>query len=209
MSTKVFVSFRFKDEEDLKKELDELFDSSNKIINRLEDEDRSEMSEETIRDYLYSKLKETSVTIIILTPKAIEYDKDILGRYDDWLYDELRYSLEDRKENRTNGAIALYTDESKNTLFEEVYYECDRCQKTHRVKEIKNFNNLVRMNMLNIKDDYKYNQCEGFYDSDKDSYISLIVFDEFKKDPNKYIDKAKDKRDRKEEFSIIKRMPDH
>ena len=60
------------------------------------------MSEDTIQEYLYDKLKDTSVTIVILTPDAVSYRKNWLGNYDDWLYDELRYSLEDRNNNRTN-----------------------------------------------------------------------------------------------------------
>lgn len=53
MATNVFVSFRFSDGEDLKEELVDLFDSSTEVINRSEDEDRSEMTEETIKKYLY------------------------------------------------------------------------------------------------------------------------------------------------------------
>ena len=90
MATKVFISFRFKDGKDLKDELIELFDSSTKVINRSEDVDRKEMSEETIKEYLYDKLNDTSVTIVLLTPEAINYKKDLGGGYDDWLYDELR-----------------------------------------------------------------------------------------------------------------------
>lgn len=56
MATKVFISFRFSDGKNIKDELVDLFDESTEIINRSEDTDRSQMSEETIRDYLYDKL---------------------------------------------------------------------------------------------------------------------------------------------------------
>lgn len=97
MATKVFISFRFDDGEDIKDELVDLFDASTEVINRSEDMDRSQMSEDTIQDYLYEKLKDTSVTIVLLTPKAVSYQKDWFGNYDDWLYDELRYSLENER----------------------------------------------------------------------------------------------------------------
>ncbi|EOO66317.1 hypothetical protein IIC_05776 [Bacillus cereus VD021] len=42
------------------------------------------MSEDTIQEYLYEKLKKTSVTIVLLTPKAVSNQKDIFGSYDDW-----------------------------------------------------------------------------------------------------------------------------
>lgn len=206
MATNVFVSFRFSDGIDLKEELEELFDSSTEVINRSEDKDRSEMTDETIRKYLYEKLKDTSVTIVILTPKAINYQKDWLGNYDDWLYDELRYSLEDRTDNRTNGVIALYTAESKDDLIQISTHTCDVCNEEASCTTILSFDNLVRKNMMNIKDEYKTNACEGLYDNEKDSYISLLHFEDFKKDYKDYIEKAKDKRDRKEEFDLVKRM---
>ena len=96
MATKVFISFRFSDGKEIKDELVDLFDESTEVINRSEDVDRSQMSDEYIQDYLYEKLKETSVTIVLLTPKAVDYNKNFWGEYDDWLYDELRYSLEDK-----------------------------------------------------------------------------------------------------------------
>lgn len=206
MATNVFVSFRFSDGRELKEDLEELFDSSTEVINRSEDVDRSEMCEETIQDYLYDKLKNTSVTIVILSPEAVEYRKDIFGKYDDWLYDELRYSLDDRVNNRTNGVIALYTDESKNLIFQNGTHTCARCNKTSNCCTLLDFDNLVRKNMINVKEEYKENECDNLYDNDKDSYISLIHFDTFKEDYEKFIASAKEKRDRREEFELVKRM---
>ena len=40
------------------------------------------------------------------------------------------------------------------------------------------------------------------YDDSHDSYISLVSLEEFKQDHTKYIDNAKDKRDRLHEFNI-------
>ncbi|EPM6975213.1 hypothetical protein ACTPIU_001770 [Enterococcus faecalis] len=60
--------------------------------------------------------------------------------------------------------------------------------------------------MLNVKNDYKSNQCMGLYDRNKDSYISLVHIDDFKADYATYITNAKNKRDRKEEFDLVKRM---
>ncbi|WP_430615833.1 hypothetical protein IGI71_002819 [Enterococcus sp. DIV1279b] len=206
MATNVFISFRFSDGKELKEELTELFDSSTEVYNRSEDKDRSEMSEETIQKYLYEKLKKTSVTIVLLTAEAVNYRKNIFGTYDDWLYDELRYSLEDRADNRTNGVVAVYTDESKDLIRKSSTHKCDVCGKEKSCTTILDFDNLVRKNMLNIKEGYKSNLCEGLYDSSDDSYISLVHIDDFKNDYTSYIENAKNKRDRKEEFDLIKRM---
>ena len=206
MATKVFISFRFSDGKKIKDELVDLFDESTEIINRSEDTDRSQMSEETIQDYLYEKLKDTSVTIVLLTPKAVDYSKNLWGEYDDWLYDELRYSLEDRKNNRTNGVVAIYTNDAKDKLISESTHSCSQCQETQSCRSLKNFDNLVRKNMVNIKNSYKKNPCDNLYDDEHDSYISLVSLEEFKQDYTKYIDNAKEKRDRLHEFNIYKRM---
>ena len=206
MATKVFISFRFSDGKEIKDELVDLFDESTEVINRSEDADRSQMSEDTIQEYLYEKLKDTSVTIVLLTPEAVSYRKNWIGNYDDWLYDELRYSLEDRKNNRTNGVVAVYTDDAKDMILESGSHYCAHCQETKSCRTLKFFDNLARKNMLNIKQSYKKNPCNDLYDDSHDSYISLVSLEEFKQDYTKYIDNAKDKRDRLHEFNIYKRM---
>ena len=202
MATKVFISFRFSDGKEIKDELVDLFDESTEVINRSEDVDRSQMSEDTIQEYLYEKLKDTSVTIVLLTPEAVSYRKNWIGNYDDWLYDELRYSLEDRKNNRTNGVVAVYTDDAKDMILESSSHYCSHCQETKSCRTLKFFDNLARKNMLNIKQSYKKNLCNDLYDDSHDSYISLVSLEEFKQDHTKYIDNAKDKRHRLHEFNI-------
>lgn len=206
MGRNVFISFRFSDGVNYKEELSDCFDKNKYIINYSENKDRSKMPEETIKKYLYKKLKKTSVTIIILTPDAVSYKKDICDKYDDWLYDELRYSLEDREDNRTNAVVAVYTKDTAQYLYTETTHKCSGCNKDSRVKNIKKFDNLVRKNMMNIKKSKKKNQCDNIYDSLEDSYCSLIEFDEFKNNIYKYIENAISKRNRKEDFDIVKRM---
>ena len=118
MARNVFISFRYSDGYLLKDELASLFDANVDTVDCSEDEDRSHMSDSSIRNFLYRKLRHTSVTIMLLTPQAIEYrTKRIFNpqalRYetvfDDWIYDEIRYSLEYREGNATNGLVAVYT----------------------------------------------------------------------------------------------------
>ncbi|MGT2910770.1 TIR domain-containing protein [Streptococcus cameli] len=205
MATKVFISFRFSDGKEIKDELVDLFDESTEVINRSEDVDRSQMSEDTIQEYLYEKLKDTSVTVVLLTPKAVDYNKNC-GEYDDWLYDELRYSLEDRTDNRTNGVVAVYTNDAKDMLLENSSHYCSQCQQTKSCRTLKPFENLARKNMLNIKPSYKKNPCNDLYDDNHDSYISLVSLEDFKRDYTKYINNAKDKRKRTNEFNLCKKM---
>ena len=121
MATNVFISFRYEDGIRYKEYLSNLFDKNGDTIDYSEDVDRSQMSDDTIRRYLYGKLRRSSVTIVILTPKAINHKKNWRGEYDDWMYDEIRYSLENREGNRTNGLIAVYTPEAAEMIVSSAF----------------------------------------------------------------------------------------
>ena len=192
MANRVFISFRFSDGNWYKDKLVERFDESNEVINFSEDEDRSNLSEDSIRSYLYGKLKNTSITIVLLTPEAVNHKKDWLGRYDDWMHDEIRYSLENRENNNPNGLIAVYTEEAKQDLM--IGTTCMQCEKACKMSSIKDFDNLVRHNMMNVKPEYKQNPCDGVYDSDWDSYCTLVSWEDFIEHFPDYIQKADQKR---------------
>lgn len=206
MANKVFISFRFNDGNEIKNELLNLFDKSTEVINKSEDVDRSNMSEATIQKYLYDKLRNTSVTVVLLTPNAINHKKGYFNKYDDWMYDEIRYSLSDREGNRSNGLIAIYTEDVKKLIITENKHTCSVCNKETITNTISNFDNLCRKNMMNVKEGYKRNKCNGIYDSNHDSYCSLISLEEFKKDYEYYIKMAFEKRDRINEFNLIKQL---
>ena len=197
MARNVFISFRYSDGIGYKNKLSDLFDTRYDTIDYSEDEDRSRMSDDTIRNYLYGKLRRSSVTIILITPKAVNHHKDWSGRYDDWMYDEIRYSLEDRENNRTNGLVAVYTPEAENLLISS---------RGSGSITINNVDNLFRKNMMNVKSNYKKNPKEGIYDRDLDSYCSLISWSDFVKDIDKYINLAVKKRDESYKYNLVKRL---
>lgn len=215
MARNVFISFRYSDGHNYKNELAELFDSNDDTVDFSEDEDRSQMSETFIQQFLYRKLKRSSVTIVLLTPQAVEYKTNIRFNtttntiewfYDDWIYDEVRYSLEDREGNATNGIVAVYVPEVEDMLFHRTIHKCPMCNKESEVLSIYSFNNLIRKNMMNVKNGYKINPCEGIYDSDFDSYCSLVSYEKFKNNFNKYIDMAFQKRDDLYKYTLCKRI---
>ncbi len=197
MAKNVFISFSFKDGEKYKDYLSKLFDKNVDTVDFSEDINRSNMSEETIRQYLYQKLKRSSVTIILITPLAVNHNRDWRGNCDDWMYDEIRYSLEDRSYNRSNGIIAVYTPGAASQLVEK------QADGTTVVKKV---DNLFRHNMMNVKTQYKKNPKAGVYDSNYDSYCSLVPWDKFINNISFYIDIASEKRDAKEKYDIVKRI---
>lgn len=204
MSTKrkVFVSFRFSDGNNIKDKLVDLLEEQDLIIDKSEDKDRREMTDETIQSYLFEKLKDSSITIVLLTPMAVNYKRDYLNRIDDWMYDELRYSLYDRTDNPINGVIALYTPQAESTLIIKTTHKCDKCNETTNVDLLQDFDNLVRDNMINVISKYKKNSCDNLYDSDYDSYISLVKLEEFYNNPSKYLEIATEKRKNVNHFTI-------
>ena len=198
MAKNVFISFRYSDGHQYKDILSQKFDMHYDTVDFSEDEDRSMMSENTIRNYLYSKLKRSSVTIILLTPEAVNHKKNMWGEYDDWMYDEIRYSLENRDGNRTNGLVAVYTKEAEKYLI-------DRSSFSDSIT-IKSVDNLFRRNMMNVKQQYKKNPMPGVYDMLEDSFCSLVSFESFSQNITKYIENASKKRDEKFKYDIKCRL---
>ena len=205
MATNIFISFRYSDGNRYKKELEELFKNSDKVIDYSEDVDRKNLSDITIQNYLYDKLKRCGVIIVILTPKAINYNY-ANGKYDDWLYDELRYGLEDRDGNRTKGVIAIYTQDAKPMIIEDTYHKCDKCNELKKSIKVKEIDNLVYKNQFNILSKYKKNKCDDLYDTLFDCYIPLISYEDFKDNFDYYIDVAVKNKNRSNEFDVKKRM---
>ena len=205
MAYNVFISYRYEDGNDYKNELSKILDRSSISYDVSEDEDRSKMSEDTIKQYLYKKLRSSSVIIVLLTPKAITY-RENNGKYDDWLYDELRYSLEDREDNRIKGVIAVYTDSAFPYIIDKSQHYCEVCKKTSEVNNIKDFKNLVRKNIMNVKKEYKKNQCDGIFDSNYDSYASLVHYSDFIQNVDSYIKLAIEKKGNNFKYVIYKTM---
>lgn len=205
MAYNVFISYRYEDGNDYKNELSKILDRSSISYDVSEDEDRSKMSEDTIKQYLYKKLRRSSVIIVLLTPKAITY-RENNGKYDDWLYDELRYSLEDREDNRIKGVIAVYTDSAFPYIIDKTQHYCEVCKKTSEVNNIKDFKNLVRKNIMNVKKEYKKNQCDGIFDSNYDSYASLVHYSDFIQNVDFYIKLTIDKKEHNFKYDIYKTM---
>lgn len=195
MARNVFISFRYRDGFEYKDALSRMFDKTDDTVDFSEDKDRSQMSESTIKEYLYRKLRQSSITIVLLTPLAVNHRHARDGRYDDWMYDEIRYSLEDRTENRTNGLIAVYTPEAARMLVEHCAGGIERIQQ---------FDNLCYHNMMNVKEPYKTNLQFALYDSDYDSYCSLVPWNTFVKNINKYIEIAAFKRENRYRYSFTK-----
>ena len=196
MAKNVFISFRYSDGHIYKEQLCNLFNGYKDTVDYSEKINRSGYSDDIIRSYLYGKLRRASVTIILLTPNAINHQKDWYNKYDDWMYDEIRYSLENRFGNQPKGLIAVYTPEAKPYLIEE----------TVDSTVVKSVNNLFRVNMMNVKPAYKRYNIPNYYDNDYDCYCSLISYEKFIENIGRYIDIAIQKRNELYKYEITARL---
>ena len=142
--------------------------------------------------------------MILLTQGALDYKKDGNGRIDDWIYDEVRYSLEDREDNRSNGIIAVYVPEIEDQVLQWETRWCSYCGEDHTVKSILPRENLYFKNMFNHKE--KVCLCDNLYDSTWDHYCSLVAWDDFRKHYRAYINHAFEKRERLDEYDLVKRL---
>lgn len=61
-------------------------------------------------------------------------------------------------------------------------------------------------NMMNVKLRYKTNPCYNVFDSDKDSFCSLVSWEDFKKNYSYYIEIAEEKREESYKYELVKRL---
>lgn len=196
MAYNVFISFRYSDGHMYKEDLSARFNRNYDTVDFSEDVNRSSLTDATIQGYLYRKLKRSSVTIVLLTPMALNHQKDYYGRYSDWMYDEIRYSLENREGNKTNGIIAVYTKDVERYLIKHVYGGI----------QINPFDNLCYHNINNVKMGYKMNRLTDKYDPLEDSYCSLIPYEQFVLDIPRYINNAVNKKNNRYKYNVVSRL---
>ncbi len=91
-------------------------------------------------------------------------------------------------------------------LITRTTHRCEVCNKDTELHALKEYLNLARKNMLNVKRNYKKNPCVGVFNILDDSYVSLVKYEDFVSEIDKYIENATSKRERYEEFVITKRL---
>lgn len=209
---KVFVSYKYSDvvegREDKSNFRDELIEilGENGLVHKGEDEDShdlSDYSEQQIITKIAPYVKNSSITVVLLTPNA---------KYSKWIPWEISMSLRERtykeESNMTrNGVIGVYLPLDKDLIpcFNgdySYYTEKKSCGTTShftvRLPEI------VRDNTFNLKKgprECEQGCCKNVYDSDTGSYIQLIQWDIFINDIEKYIDYAWKRRNNFDDYN--------
>lgn len=201
MARKTFISYKYSEASELR----------DKLINSLgvdatfykgetsKSPDLTDTSTDNIKEKLKAMIHDTSVTIVIISPKINE------STWIDW---EIEYSLKEiSREGRTsraNGIVGVISkiEGSYNWLKSSTKME-DGCT-------VWNYNPsilfpIIIANRYNLKSDNRYTcpNCKCF-DMLNGSYISLIEEDDFLKNPQKYIENAFEKSNDIENYNISK-----
>lgn len=182
MGHKCFISFKTEDigykktiQEDLK------IDMIDKSLNETIDSDDFDYVMRKIReDYL----PDTTVTIFLIGTKSNEN----LGLEEQkYIKRELQASLYNGDRNTRNGILGIVLPDMCNTIYTGSGV-CNECGKSHT---------YVGLNDKTVIKEFSYNyyipndKCAW---SEEDRYCVLVKWEDFEKDPEKYIDKAFDKR---------------
>ena len=187
MRHKCFISFK-KEDERYKKEIQRWCDASkvdmiDKSLNNAIDSENPDYVMRKIReDYL----SDSTVTIFLIGTHSAE----VLGREEQqYIKRELQASLYNGEGNSRNAILGVVLPAMYRAIYKGTYL-CSTCHKNH---------NLVAINddtvIKEFSRNYYLNSHGNCAYSDDDRYCVLVKWDDFRINPNKYIEQAFDKRE--------------
>ena len=182
MAHKCFISFKSEDIS-YKKEIQNMdIAMIDKSLNKaIDSEDEDYIMRKIREDYL----SDSTVTIFLIGSYSAEN-----SMFEDQTYikRELQASLYNGNNNTKNGILGVVLP----SMYERIYkgkYTCSSCGESH---------NWVCVNDDTVVKEFSYNyyipKDSGCCWTEDDRYCVLVKWDDFKADPNTYIDKAFDKR---------------
>ena len=226
MGRKIFVSYKYADHQvenldawsnssvrDYVTEFENILEDSDDIYKgEGDDEDLSDLDEETIWSKLKDRIYDSSVTVVFISLGMKESNKK---DKDQWIPWEISYSLKEtsRKNkngdpvtSRTNAMVAVVlpdTNGSYSYYLEEHSCCLSPCTTHHRSILFQ----IIRDNKFNLIDAEK-KECDSgstiWYG--ESSYIKAVKWADFKADYKKYIEAAVARRDNIENYKIAKNI---
>ncbi|MBN8706185.1 MAG: TIR domain-containing protein [Bacteroidetes bacterium] len=185
--------------------LSEILEEDDHIFKGEDDNESMESLEDsTIGSKLGDKIFDSSVTIVLIS-KGMK--NPFLTENEQWIPWEISYSLKEQsrqgQRSKTNGVLAVVLPDEIGSYSYYINYdpECN-C----RMLNTGILFGILKENMFNVKNPNR-SVCNGkwIYSGDY-SYIDSVKWDDFIENPSKYIDKAIELRDRKEEFELRKNI---
>lgn len=181
MAHKCFISFKTEDfpyKKHIQDNMDiDMIDKS--LDYAINSDDHTHIMRKIREDHLH----DSTVTIFLIGSKSSEN----LGEEQKYIKSELQASLFHGSGNTQNGILGIVLPNMYDAIFGG-QYQCSNCNGSH---------NLVRINDNTVVSEFSYNyyipnnKCAHGED---DRFCVLVKWDDFKADPEKYIDQAFEKR---------------
>lgn len=189
MGHKCFVSFK-KEDIDYKNELVELFAKEDIIDKTLDREIQSEDGDYIMQVIREDYLKDSTVTICLIGTHSSENEGyDYWGRHKNYfIIRELQASLYNGKNNTRNGVLGVVTPEMYDSVYKGTY-SCSACGCNHNYVDVDD-NTVIR----EFSQNYYIEPHEGCSWTEEQRYCILVKWDDFIKNPEKYVNQAYDKR---------------
>lgn len=167
-----------------------------------DNESMENLADSSISSKLGDKIFDSSITVVLISKGMKE---PFTSEKDQWIPWEVSYSLKKQtrrgRSSSTNGVIAVVLPDEKGSY--EYYITLDRNCNCRTLKTSILFQ-IISDNIFNVKEPSR-RLCEGSWVySGNSSYIQSIKWSDFIKNTSKYIDKAIELRDNKDDFNIVK-----
>lgn len=174
-----------------------------------DNEDLSELSEDTIRDKLFTRIYDSTLTIVMISPGMKDDYKD---QKDQWIPQEISYSL--RNQSRKNSSGKTVTSSTNAMLavvlpdydgnYDYFVKQCTGCSKNCIDYNLDWLFPIMNDNSFNKKIlDFTFcDEIDDIFYRGEPSYIKYVIWDDFEKDPEKYISIAYDIRNHIDDYNI-------
>lgn len=167
-------------------------------------EDLSNFKDSTIESKLRDKIFNSSITIVLISKNM----KDpLISENDQWIPWEISYSLQEKtredRTSKTNAVLAVVIPDEINSYS---YFINNNycCASGCRILSTPSLFKILRLNMFNQKNKTSIStQCPYVYIGNS-SYISVVQWNNFKLNVNKYIEIACDINTHIEDYDITK-----
>lgn len=228
MGNKIFVSYKYGDDDvyhingyswekntvrNYVDDLENKIDNSDHIYKAESDgDDLSGLSEEQIWETLKNRIYDSTLTIIMISKNMKTKWKD---DKDQWIPREISYSLKEISRINASGisvasksnALLGIVIPDKNNSMDYFMYNKTCCPTNCRIQLTDTLFGIMKNNTFNIKEPNNYN-CDTdllIFNGDC-SYISIVEWDDFINDTNKYINKAYKIQDQIDNYNIFKEV---
>ena len=228
MGHKIFVSYKYADS-DVKQLTNSWYhDTVRTYVDKLEEyiseasehiykgetdgEDLSGLSDDTIWEKLKDRIYDSTLTIVMIS-KGMR--QTYLSDREQWIPWEISYSLKEvsRKNisgnmvtSSSNALLAIILPDTYGS-YEYFTFKKTCCSNPCRSYKTNFLFEIMRKNMFNIKRPNKKDCDDGstVYYGDS-SYMTMVKWEDFIKDPESYIDKAYDIQSKIERYEVYKEI---